>query len=76
MKLEVGARLEIKTKQGGGGTERGGLIGSGGLETSEEELVGLGVVGGDNFQRTGSAGEFAEGAFGDEVINMLGDSRD
>ena len=48
MKLEVGARLEIKTKQGGG-AERGGLIGGGGLETGKEELVGLGVVGSDNF---------------------------
>ena len=49
MELEVGARLEIKTKQGGGGAERGGLIGGGGLETGKEELVGLGVVGSDNF---------------------------
>ena len=49
MNLEVGARLESKTKQGGGGAERGGLIGGGGLETGKEGLVGLGVVGSDNF---------------------------
>ena len=42
--------LKIEAENGGGGAKSGGFVGGGGLEAGEKEFVGLGVVGGDEFE--------------------------
>ena len=52
------------------------LLRSGSLEAGGKKGAGLGVGEGDELEGASGAGDFAEDAFGDEIIDMFGDGGD
>ena len=72
----AGVGLKIELEDGGGSAKSGGFFGSGSLEAGGKKGAGLGVGEGDELEGASGAGDFAEDAFGDEVIDMFGDGGD
>lgn len=68
--------LKVELEDGGGGAESGGFFRSGSLEASGKKGAGLRVGEGDELEGARGAGDFAEDAFGDEIIDMFGDGGD